>query len=526
MTFSTALFLCIFTAAADPPRARELAPGVYAMGFSARYGSANVGWIVSDDHVTLIGMPHRELVDRVFAGVEKTTHKPVREVVLTHVRQAEADAVPPLLKRGVTVLAHPLGAQVALRASLLAGLRGTASAKNSTIDDRLRDVAAPLDVGDAHRHVQIIPIEQAGGVGDLAAYVRDQAVLFTGELCSNGPRADLGASDTARWLDALTQLKQLAARTVVPGFGSIGGPELLDRQERYLRELRRQVGHGVAQGLPLAEIRAHVRIAPEFLVWMPYDHPTADDIDHVYAELAVPQAPFGPDDPRASSKDKRPRALALIGDRPHDPAHLEAGLRRAFESAGVAAHFTVDPRALSAQNLKGVRLLVILRDGLIWPNGSDKPSTVWMTPDQERAVVRFVESGGGFLALHNATGLYTAGGPYLKLLGGTYNGHGPLERFRVHVTDPKHPVTRAITTYEVADEQHTPIPDLSKVHIFLESRSHDGVTAPAGWAYEAARGRVCYLANGHTRDALLHPTYQRLLQNAIHWSLRQSDATK
>ena len=45
-----------------------------------------------------------------------------------------------------------------------------------------------------------------------------------------------------------------------------------------------------------------------------------------------------------------------------------------------------------------------------------------------------------------------------------------------------------------------------------------------GWrevAYEPGRGRLCHLANGHTREALLHPMFQRLLRNAIAWCVRQ-----
>ena len=53
-------------------------------------------------------------------------------------------------------------------------------------------------------------------------------------------------------------------------------------------------------------------------------------------------------------------------------------------------------------------------------------------------------------------------------------------------------------------------------------RSDDGkVTAAAGWAYEPGRGRLCHLANGHTREALNHPMFQRLMTNAVNWCLRR-----
>ena len=139
--------------------------------------------------------------------------------------------------------------------------------------------------------------------------------------------------------------------------------------------------------------------------------------------------------------------------------------------------------ALSSENLHQVQIFCILRDGVHWPEGSDK-NDVWMTPDQEKAVVGFVENGGALLGLHNCLGLYPAGGQYLDVLGGTYNGHGPLERFRVRVHDTGHPIARGVEAYEVADEQHTPVPSPGKVNIFSPVSSQTTATS-------AAQGACC-----------------------------------
>ena len=104
----------------------------------------------------------------------------------------------------------------------------------------------------------------------------------------------------------------------------------------------------------------------------------------------------------------------------------------------------MDVNALSAKNLAKVRLLVILRDGLQRP---DRDSRDEFRLDDARAGAgggRVRRAGGGFLNLHNAMGLYPPAGPYLDLVGGRYIGHGPLERFRVEVVDPDHPVTRGV----------------------------------------------------------------------------------
>ena len=192
----------------------------------------------------------------------------------------------------------------------------------------------------------------------------------------------------------------------------------------------------------------------------------------------------------------------MIGDGPHEPGHLEEGLRPIFDATGVVPHFTVDVHALSEKNLAKVQLLVILRDGLQRPGANASENFIWMTPEQERAVASFVEGGSGFLNLHNSMGLYPPHGAYLDLVGGRYIGHGPLERFRVEVVDPDHPVTRGVGPFFVADEQHTPPYDEARVHLLLRNRSDDGKSAAAGWVREPGRGRLCHLANGHTLEAL------------------------
>ena len=94
------------------------------------------------------------------------------------------------------------------------------------------------------------------------------------------------------------------------------------------------------------------------------------------------------------------------------------------------------------------------------------------------------------------------------------------ERFRVEVVDPNHPITRGVADFSIADEQHTPPYDMGKVHLLLRNRSDDGAVAAAGWVYEPGKGRLCHLANGHTRESLQHPMYQQLLRNAVRWCLR------
>lgn len=490
------------------PHLEELTPGVLVAGFMDRYRSANCGWVALAKETVLIDLPRGVPIPSFLKEVALTTGKPARKLILTNLQAADASLVEALLDQGITqVLTSP-----DLRDFLL-------KTGKKLLPEQIKALAQKAALGDEDVAIEFLPMDGMVGKGGAVVYLPRQQLLFGGPLVIHGPRVRLPGSDTGLWLDRLRALEKLPLRQVVPGFGSwSGGVGALTRQRRFLAELRGQVGYYIAQGRTLAEAKKGVRLPEDMMVWWFYDFPAAEDIEHVFGELTAPAAPFhGRFPPKG---DKKPHALVLIGDLFHEPGHLEDGLRPVFEATGVEPHFTVDVRALAAENLARVQLLVILRDGWLHPEG--KPRTVWMQPEQEQAVVKFVEGGGAFLNLHNSMGLYPENGPYLKLAAGKFTGHGPLERFRVEVVDAHHPVTRGITDFSVADEQHTPSYDAGKVRLLLRNRSDDGKTvAAAGWVYEPGRGRLCHLANGHTREALHHPMYQRLLRNGVNWCLRR-----
>jgi type 1 glutamine amidotransferase len=495
------------------PTHERLAPGVHAAGSSDAHRSANWGWAALEEETLLIDLPRGCAVPEFLALVSASGGKPIRTLALTNVDDGDVLLFESLLRHGIT--------RVVTSPGIHAKLHGTFSALKS-VKREVLDVPSPI--GTPSVPVEYVPLDQVAGRPAAAIHLASKAVLFAGPVVVHGPRTPLARSDTELWISTLRRLAALAPARVVPGFGSWGGPDLLTRQGRFLTELRRQVGYHVAQGRPVADLRDQVRLPADCLVWMPYDTPTVQDLDHVYRELTAPSAPFQGRPPVAS--DLRPHALVLMGDQPHEPGHIEEGLQPVFEATGVVPHFAVDVRSLSAENLAKVQLLVVLRDGLQRPGSDPGANFTWITREQELAIVRFVEEGGGFLNLHNSMGLYPADGPYLNLVGGRFTTHGPLERFQVEVIDADHPVTRGVGGFFVADEQHMPEYDAQRVHLLLRSRSNEGRTAAAGWVREVGRGRLCHLANGHTREALLHPMFQQLLRNAARWCLRFGDSSQ
>lgn len=251
--------------------------------------------------------------------------------------------------------------------------------------------------------------------------------------------------------------------------------------------------------------------------------------------------------PAAAQTKTRPRALALIGDRYHNPDYIRVSLDRVFGDVGVPIDYTIEYRALSAAMLKPYQLLLILRDGMVWPTGYLGPDAYnyesnleneedfpkprpesWITPEQGAAIRDFVSNGGGFYALHNASHISLSSRDYRTVMGGAYVGHPPLRPFQVRATANPHPITAGLKPFIVNDEQHYVDHDGDPRHVILESENLDGLTylklgtrSPAGWAHDFGKGRVVFTAVGHTNHALWNPQHVELQKRAVRWLLRQ-----
>ena len=243
----------------------------------------------------------------------------------------------------------------------------------------------------------------------------------------------------------------------------------------------------------------------------------------------------------------KPRALALVGDRYHNPDYIRVSLDKVFHELDIPVDYTMDYTSLSATLLKPYQLFLVLRDGMIWPGGysgpdaytayemdlenaSDFPaakSVSWMTETQGQAVKDFVSAGGGFYPLHNSSHISLSSKNYRDVMGGAYFGHPPLRPFQVHATGHAHPITAGMKPFVVNDEQHYVDYDKDPRYVILESQNLDGLTyegrgtkSPAGWAYDYGKGRVVFTAVGHTIHAMWNPQYVELQKRSIRWLLR------
>ncbi|MEU5344191.1 MULTISPECIES: MBL fold metallo-hydrolase [unclassified Streptomyces] len=106
--------------------------------------------------------------------------------------------------------------------------------------------------------VHLIHVGPAHTRGDTAVWVPRSRVLFCGDLVMNGVTPFCLMGSVSGSLRVLEQLRGLGATTVVPGHGEVGGPEILDACEGYLRWIQRLAAEGLAEARTPREVATTV----------------------------------------------------------------------------------------------------------------------------------------------------------------------------------------------------------------------------------------------------------------------------
>ena len=111
------------------------------------------------------------------------------------------------------------------------------------------------------------------------------------------------------------------------------------------------------------------------------------------------------------------------------------------------------------------------------------------------------------------------------------------------ITNRDHPITKGVNDFVVTGEHHYNQYYKDPSFVFMINESLDGwrynniegdkhydsrigdrgfgPSCFSGWAYDYGKGRVCFMAPGHTLDVLMNPEFVKLQQNAVRWCLKQ-----
>ncbi len=206
-----------------------------------------------------------------------------------------------------------------------------------------------------------------------------------------------------------------------------------------------------------------------------------------------------------------PLRVVFLGDRGHHrPADLAGRIVPALAAYGIEMEYTEDINVLSPERLKSF-------DGLFVYANIDT-----MTPEQEAALLSFVEEGKGFIPVHCATFCFRNSNAYVELCGAQFQNHGG-EEFATKIVAPDHPIMKGFEGFYSWDETYVHSRHNEVNRTVLEVREQ-GVQArgrsaePWTWVRTHGKGRVFYTAWGHDHRTWNQPGFHNLLARGILWA--------
>jgi cyclase len=269
----------------------EIAPGVFFRKIETepKFIGCNQGWVMFKDFVLVIDANFPDQAQEVIQIIHRQTDKPIRYVFDTHYHGDHADGNQQFTAIGAIAVANENSKDL-FATKGIAGFRQSQTTKSEEYADL--DYIEPslyfpgrLVIDDGTQRVELLHFGHAHTAGDAVAWLPKHGILFTGDACVNGAFNYAGDSDTASWINVLSEMQKLDVQQVAPGHGELSDAELLKTQQRYFRELREQVQAGITAGRTLEEIKTMIDL-PFYKEWTGKDaKENTENIEHVYSEL-------------------------------------------------------------------------------------------------------------------------------------------------------------------------------------------------------------------------------------------------
>lgn len=230
-------------------------------------------------------------------------------------------------------------------------------------------------------------------------------------------------------------------------------------------------------------------------------------------EQASPAAP-GASTSSAASTDSRPvgssrpvRVLFLGHESKHHNSNQYLPyIQERMRPEGIVFDYQTKPECLTAGTLRAYDAVMLYAN-----HGR-------ITPEQYEALHEFVASGHGFLPVHCASACFGNDPRFRALVGGRFKSH-KSGVFKTVFLDPAHPVLQGIREYETWDETYVHDSLNTEGRTLLAERVEAEHREPWTWVRAEGKGRVFYTASGHDERTWQNVEFQKMLRNAILWSV-------
>lgn len=220
----------------------------------------------------------------------------------------------------------------------------------------------------------------------------------------------------------------------------------------------------------------------------------------------------------SNKRSNTPRVLVFSKTADFHHSSIPAGIK-AIQALGAKNGFevdtTTDDNKFAEDSLKKYAALIFLSTTGNILNGN-----------QENALERYIQAGGGFVGIHAATDAEYDWGWYGRMIGAYFVNHPAQQEANLIINDKKHPATDSLPdTWRRKDEWYNfrfVNKDL-KVLISIDEKSYtggkNGDAHPMSWYHEFDGGRVFYTELGHTDESYSDPLYLKHILGGIKYAM-------
>jgi glyoxylase-like metal-dependent hydrolase (beta-lactamase superfamily II) len=226
---------------------------------------SNAGFVVTSEGVVVfdaLGSP--PLAAELIRQIRKITPQPIRRVIVSHYHADHIYGLQAFKALGAEIWAHRRGGDYLASEEALQRLAQRRETLFPWVDETTRLLPADKWLeGDTRfemggLHFELVYVGPAHSPEDIAMFVREDGVLYSGDLVFKGRVPFVGNADSKAWLNSLGRLLELQPKIMVPGHGEASTDAAADLTftRDYLTYLRETMGSAVANLEPFEEAYA------------------------------------------------------------------------------------------------------------------------------------------------------------------------------------------------------------------------------------------------------------------------------
>lgn len=266
----------------------------------------NNGWIIFEDYVLVIDANFPAGAKLIISKIRTLTDKPIRFAFDTHHHGDHAYGNQVFVENGGVPVAYTgvieemrryeTGYYDSKPGRWEEASKGRADVRASKLKPPSVLFSKDLIFDDGKHRVELMHLGVAHTHGDALAWLPKERILFTGDVCVNGPYNYAADGDVGKWVDTLDAAKKLGAKIVCTGHGPRSSATVLDDQQAFFKALREQVGTLMAKNEPedakgqIEAIRASLKANAQIARYVSERGPGDGDsfpsqVEKVYQEL-------------------------------------------------------------------------------------------------------------------------------------------------------------------------------------------------------------------------------------------------